>query len=224
MSFLPRLDILPAPQQQLWPELAQVPRKFVLYGGTGLALRLAHRQSVDFDFFSSESFLPEELLSLPLLQGAQVIRSRQDQLVVTVDRGGPVKLDFIGGLVNGRVGNPDLTDDAVARVASLLDIAGNKMGAIWNRSAAKDMLDVYALLESGMPMAEMFAAARAIYGEQFNPMVAVRNFGSFVDGDLPTVPANVRGVLSRAAGLMSLHHLPVFPRLPGGVSGDAATP
>lgn len=218
MSLTPRLDILPAPQRYLWPELAQVPRKFVLYGGTGLALRLAHRQSVDFDFFSSESFSPEELLALPLLKGAQVVRVRQDLLEVTVNRGGPVKLEFIGGFTNGRVADPDLTDDGVVYVASLLDIAGNKMGAVWNRSAAKDMLDVYALLEHGMTMAEMFGAAQALYGEQFYPMIAIRNFGSFVDGDLPSLPANVKGVLSRAAGRLSIERIPESHRLPGGLA------
>ena len=51
-GFSPRLDILPAPQLQLWAELGTVPPAFVLYGGTALALHLGHRQSVDFDFFS----------------------------------------------------------------------------------------------------------------------------------------------------------------------------
>jgi hypothetical protein len=46
------LDILPASQRQLWPELDAVPADFVLYGGTGLALQLGHRVSEDFDFFS----------------------------------------------------------------------------------------------------------------------------------------------------------------------------
>ncbi len=46
----PRLDVLSAAQRALWPELAGLPRGFVLYGGTALALRLGHRVSVDFDF------------------------------------------------------------------------------------------------------------------------------------------------------------------------------
>ena len=67
--FHPRLDILPPPQKALWPELAEVPEHFVLYGGTALALRLGHRQSLDFDFFTSENVGPEELLhSLRLLR------------------------------------------------------------------------------------------------------------------------------------------------------------
>jgi len=50
--FAPRLNILPPAQRSLWPHLVQVPGHFVLYGGTAIALRLGHRQSIDFDFFS----------------------------------------------------------------------------------------------------------------------------------------------------------------------------
>lgn len=34
------LDVLPPSQRRLWEELSQVPKEFVLYGGTALALRL----------------------------------------------------------------------------------------------------------------------------------------------------------------------------------------
>ena len=54
MTFRPRLDVLPAAQRRLWPALADVPDTFVLYGGTALALRLAHHASVDFDFCAAE--------------------------------------------------------------------------------------------------------------------------------------------------------------------------
>src|SRR6266481_720300 len=59
--FNPRLENLPAPQKRLWPELAQTPDHFILYGGTAIALRLGHRPSVDFDFYVTD-FNP--LLSL----------------------------------------------------------------------------------------------------------------------------------------------------------------
>ena len=61
MAFAPNLTILHAPQRTLWAELAATPDTFTLYGGTGLALRLGHRSSVDFDFFSNASFDPERL-------------------------------------------------------------------------------------------------------------------------------------------------------------------
>ena len=65
MTFSPRLDILPDEQRALWPELARVPKSFVLYGGTAVAIRLGHRTSVDFDFFSSEPLDFDELFALP---------------------------------------------------------------------------------------------------------------------------------------------------------------
>jgi hypothetical protein len=57
-EFEPHLEILPASQQKLWHELTAVPKEFVLYGGTALALHLGHRESVDFDFYGT-SFNPE---------------------------------------------------------------------------------------------------------------------------------------------------------------------
>ena len=33
----------------LWPRLSETPPEFVLYGGTAIALRLRHRESVDLN-------------------------------------------------------------------------------------------------------------------------------------------------------------------------------
>ena len=54
--FTPKLEILPHAQRRLWDELRQTPEEFVLYRGTALALRLGHRHSEDFDFFSNNTF------------------------------------------------------------------------------------------------------------------------------------------------------------------------
>jgi hypothetical protein len=53
--FDPRIEILPAAQKEIWPQLAPAPDlSFVLYGGTAVALHLGHRVSIDFDFFKAE--------------------------------------------------------------------------------------------------------------------------------------------------------------------------
>ena len=73
-----KLDILPAAQRRLWNEHLHVPARFVLYGGTALALRLGHRQSADFDFFSADDFLPERLLrELPWGDRATLLQSER---------------------------------------------------------------------------------------------------------------------------------------------------
>lgn len=47
-SFKPVYSILPAAQKQIWPQLKEIKSLgFVLYGGTALALRYGHRQSID---------------------------------------------------------------------------------------------------------------------------------------------------------------------------------
>lgn len=64
--FTPKLDILPLAQRNLWPNLVQLPRHFVLYDGTAIAIRLGHRESIDFDFFSAsvlDNFEKQKLLT-----------------------------------------------------------------------------------------------------------------------------------------------------------------
>ena len=86
-GFEPRLDILPAAQRRLWPELRAVPDGFVLYGDTAVALWLGHRVSVDFDFMAEHAFDPHELAeSLPLLARATIVQSALSTLTAIVER------------------------------------------------------------------------------------------------------------------------------------------
>ena len=62
--LIPRLDALPEAQRHLWPMLQPLAGLgFVLYGGTAISLRLGHRQSVDFDFFTDRPLDPQALRS-----------------------------------------------------------------------------------------------------------------------------------------------------------------
>lgn len=211
-TFSPRLDILPPTQQRLWPELAGIPPQFVLYGGTALALRLGHRQSVDFDFFSSDPFEPEQLFqSLPLLNGAKRLQSRPNTLSVEIDRGGPVELSFFGGLTLGRVAEPDRTASHGLRVASILDLAGMKAAVVQERALRKDYLDLAVMLKSGVRLIDALAAARALYREQFNPMITLKALTYFSDGDLPRLPEETKLFLARAAA--AVREIPAIVRL-----------
>jgi hypothetical protein len=215
MSFAPKLSILPEAQRAIWDELRQVPRRFVLYGGTALALRLGHRQSEDFDFFADAPVLPEELMhTLPFLKDAAIRQNAPNTLTVVVGQGAPVKLSFFG-LTRRRVKNPEPTDDGVVRVASLLDIAAFKMAVLPARAEAKDYLDVYALLQHGVKMSDALGAAQAVYGEQFNPMITLKALTYFSDGDLPSLPKDVQQSLRDSAIIKEIAH---FDPLPGGLA------
>ena len=197
--LVPRLDTLPAPQQALWPELASVPRPFVLYGGTALALRLGHHVSVDFDFFANNPLDHGELEGLGFVRGATTIQHGPSERTFLIDRGGSVKVSFFGSLPFGRVGHPEETDDHILRVASLLDLAATKIKVLLQRVEAKDYKDVAALLAHGIPLPQILGAGRALFGPVFNPLVAQKALSYFVGGDLDTLDAATRALLVHAA-------------------------
>ena len=209
MTLSPRLDVLPDAQRALWPALASVPRSFVLYGGTALALRLGHRQSIDFDFFSHDAFDHRELdRSMGWLRSATTLQESADTRTVLVPGAREVKVSFFGGIQFGRVGDPELTEDGVLRIASLPDLAGTKIKALLQRVEAKDYLDVAALLDH-VSLSIVLGAARTLFGPAFNPIVAQKALTYFEGGDLEQVPDAVRARLrDHAARRVELADLP----------------
>jgi len=196
MTFSPKLKILPASQRALWKELKATPKHFVLYGGTALALRIGHRVSKDFDFFTNRTFDPQDLVDgVPYLRDGKVTLLRENTLTVLLDRSGPVSVSFFGGLGLNRVSNPDTAIDNGVQVASLLDVAGCKMAVVQRRAEGKDYRDIAALLENAITLPKALAAAKAIYGVQFEPRTTLRALSYFADGDLPKLPASTQNAL-----------------------------
>ena len=141
MTFKPNLTILMPPQLQLWPELDATPPPFTLYGGTALALRLGHRASVDFDFFSNQPFGPDELAAaIPYLKGPERVKVAPNTLKCRIERDGPVLASFFGGLGTGRVAPRDQVEGKGICVASLLDIAGMKVAVVRSGPRRKTIL------------------------------------------------------------------------------------
>jgi hypothetical protein len=174
-----------------------------------LALRLGHRVSEDFDFFTNATFKPEKLLErIPYLQGGKVVLLRENTLSCVLERNGPAPVSFFGGLGLSRVADPETTRDNGVQVASLMDIAGCKMAVVQRRAEAKDYRDIAALLENGIDLNKALAAARAIYGDQFEPSATLRALTYFGDGDLPALPEAVQNVLRGAARAVKLDELP----------------
>jgi len=214
-AFNPRLDILPPPQRQVWDELAAIPPDFVLYGGTALALRLGHRESADFDFFACRQFEPQALTSsLPLLAEATITQQAPNTLTVIVDRGGPAKLSFFGVPGLARLQPPAIAPDNGVQVASLLDLAGTKASVVQQRAEAKDYIDIDAILQDGrIDLPTALAAAKAIYGRQFNPLITLKALSFFGDGDLHRLPAALRDRLAAAVRRVDPERLPrILPR------------
>jgi hypothetical protein len=210
--FEPRLDILPEAQQRLWLELSDTPEQFTLYGGTAIALRLGHRPSLDFDFFASRQFAPNDLMDeIPYLRGATVRQSAPDTLTVTIERDGPVQVSFFGGLDLGQVALPDRAMGPLIRVASLLDLAGFKVAVVTQRAELRDYVDVHTLLtQANIPLANMLASARIIYGSEFNPLLALKALAYHEERSLAELSDNMRRDLIDAVRVTDPRHLPTL--------------
>lgn len=197
-KFDPCFGILPAAQLSLWPQLAPLRSLgFVLYGGTAVALRLGHRHSVDFDFFTDRPLDRAALHhALPWLSDVVVLQDEPGALTVMAP--GNVKISFFGGLEVGRVGEPEETGDGVMLVASLEDLLAFKLKLVVQRVEAKDYLDVVAILGSGTPLAHGLAAAETLFAPDLPPIVVLKALTYFEGGDLASVPVSARDSLVRA--------------------------
>lgn len=190
----PRLDIMPPAQRRLWPELAATPPAFALYGGTAIALRLGHRTSVDFDFFAPKPFAPDDLRQqIPYLSGGRTLQEALNTLTMLVDRGGPVQVSFFGVPSLGQVAPHDRVDGPAFQIASLIDLAGTKAAVVYRRAEPKDYLDIHALLtEARIPLSLMLAAGRAIHGEAFSPLIALKAISYHDEPALAALPEGLR--------------------------------
>jgi hypothetical protein len=210
-SFKPRLSILPPAQRALWQSLRGATNLgFVLYGGTAIALRLGHRESVDFDFFYEGPLNRENLAkAIPFIKDSTVLQDQSDALTLTVAlHKDPVKVSFFGGIEFGHYFAPDTTDDGVLEVASLDDLMGTKLKTILQRAESKDYRDIAAMISAGVNVARGLAIAREMFGRTFQPAESLKALTYFKGGDLGALSEpEKRTLISAAASVGDLPKL-----------------
>lgn len=215
----PRFEILPPAQMRLWPELKPAADfGFVLYGGTAIALRLGHRQSVDFDFFSGNSLDKDAIkAAFPFMSVATVLQDQENTFSVLVPYGDSahthVKVSFFGVPDLGRVGNPDKTEDGVVQVASLDDLMATKVKVVLQRAEAKDYRDVAEMIRAGVSLPKGLSAARELFGLNFQPSESLKALVYFADGDLADLSNTDKTTLVTAVA--AVRDLPSVPMISG---------
>lgn len=197
------LDILPPAQKKLWPLLKDIPKEFILYGGTAVALQLGHRVSVDFDFFSDFPLDKNKLVNqFPLLEKYKLVQPELNTIDCIVDfLEGPIKLQFLAGLGNRqkRVAAPLTAKDNQLKIASLKDLFATKLNTIQHRAECKDYIDIDAIIKSGLSLEEGLGCAVAVYGKSFDPASSLRALCSYRDGDLNELKNEIKERLSTHA-------------------------
>jgi hypothetical protein len=173
-EFLAELESLRLPELEGW----------TLAGGTGLALRMGHRISEDFDFFRTDGFSADRLREI-LAQVGDVETLQEDDRTLTVIVTA-IKVSFFS-----------VPDEFIFtgqpyhffRVADPRDIALMKLAAISGRGSRKDFVDLYSILRGGLSLEQCFEWLPLKYGEgRVNSYHVLKSLTYFEDAEREPMP------------------------------------
>lgn len=161
---------------------------WILAGGTGLALQLGHRVSIDLDFFSEQPFDPQSL-RMRLAELGQLEVQAQDENTLHVRLDG-VRLSFLKSEVSFLF---PATDYRGLRVADPRDIAAMKIVAVGGRGSRKDFVDLHAYLEAGGDFPALMEILRRRYASTtFSEVHLLRSLVFFEDAEQEPMPRMIR--------------------------------
>ncbi len=223
------LEILPESQHKVWSLLRPVAGMgFVLYGGTAIALQLAHRQSIDFDFFSSMPLDADLLLErMSILKQALTYKVSDNTLILGYSAGNDtgsglagsvnlpmsggnnvgsdndygsdiVQLSFFGNISFGRVGHPVIDVDNGLAITSLDDLMATELAVLLKRAEKKDYIDIAEMILHGVSLEKGLGSAVAIYGVTCSIQDALAALSYFDDGDVRELSPRYKELLSQA--------------------------
>jgi predicted nucleotidyltransferase component of viral defense system len=166
--------------------------RFYLAGGTGLALHLGHRFSVDLDFFSdaSDAVGSDERAALGAAfdDPTLAISFDKDMTFVATWRG--VGVSFFRLSLYPLVQTPLLVDGV--RVATIEEIGAMKLAAIISRGTRKDYVDLYFILQQ-TPVERLFEVAAVKYARVRTFAVsALRALTYFAEADATPMPQMIQ--------------------------------
>jgi hypothetical protein len=159
-------------------------KEFILVGGTGLALIIGHRRSIDIDLFTSKDFNAEQLLE-----------KLESDFAFQMDymAGSTIKGNSAGIKVDLLAHKYPLIGDTIEieniRIASLDDISAMKVNSVANDGArVKDFIDLYFLLtDHKYDVESLLGNYKAKYSQR-NTMHALKSLNYFEDVDLSDWP------------------------------------
>jgi hypothetical protein len=185
-------------------------RGWTLAGGTGLALRVGHRLSDDFDFFRTDDMDRRGLQdALSVLGEIETLQQGEKTLGVLLSG---VKLSFF------QIGDSFLfpvTQYSFFRIADTRDIALMKLTAIANGGSRKDIIDLFRILQTGPALQEYLDLLPRKYGTgRTNAYQVLMSLTYFDDAEEEPMPKMIgpfdweecKAFFVREAGMIVLPH------------------
>ena len=185
------LEILPDEQRKLFDVMAKQEwiNSFYLAGGTSLALRIGHRQSIDFDFFIHADFKIREIISrLRKLGSFELFDEAENTINGLLDH---IQISFF------KYEYPLLKKPyqyGSLKIAELFDVALMKLEAISGRGNRKDFIDLFFLVDF-FSLPELFKAYSNKYGTKIsNHYHLLKSLVYFEDAENQPMPKMLKHV------------------------------
>lgn len=160
-------------------------QKFYLAGGTALALRYGHRESVDFDFFTETPFSTEEILNqlsekiIPKIQ-----YQNKNTLGLLIEE---VTCSFF--LYKYPLLNYFLDFSNKIKLTSVPDIAAMKIAAISGRGKKRDFIDLHFICQRDYSLREVLKFYQKKYEILNHDLYHVyKSLIYFEDAELDPIP------------------------------------
>jgi hypothetical protein len=165
-------------------------RNAYLAGGTAAALQMGHRISVDFDFFTQERFVPQEISKKLSHLGSFVVDQADKGTVL----GKFEKVKF--SLFVYEYPLIEKTHSYLEiSLASLQDIAAMKIDALSSRGARRDFVDLYFLCRQGLSLTEILTCYQKKYGLLASNLIHIqKSLIYFKDAETDDMPKMLKEV------------------------------
>lgn len=162
-----------------------ITKEFYLAGGTGLALLLKHRVSLDLDFFRRQPFDTKNLIERLKKIGSFSLDKREPGTVLGSFRSTRVSFFYYPYPLLKKP-----TNQEGIMIASVKDIACMKLDAISSRGTKRDFIDLYAILtNTGTRLGWLLRDFSKKYASlDYNLMHAKKSLVYFADADNDPMP------------------------------------
>jgi len=151
--------LLPKTETLLLKMVEECPflEKYVLVGGSALAMYLCHRKSEDLDFFTyADSFDRAEIFEyIKQFENKEILNQSDEQIDLLLD---DVKVTFFNA--NWKFLEPQKTE--AFNLSSLEAIASMKVNVMFLRAKYRDYYDLYCLVKDGMSLREVFGHSKDV--------------------------------------------------------------
>ena len=173
------LNILSKEQEDLLPFLKQFNKKFILVGGTGIALQIGHRKSIDFDLFCTKP-INKTAIKKSIAQiefNKQLLFEDGDGIHYLINN---VKVTFFYFPFN--ITGSIKVEDYI-KIPDLLTLASMKFYAMGRRAKWKDYVDIYFLLKNNYTIPLVSQKAIELFEDGYSEKLFRQQLAFFEDID-----------------------------------------